>query len=215
MQTRLAAIYGLTATNTNLVAGWKHASFLCYSMGARWFLRFPGPKLEFPRLSAYSPYLSKVSMVSPHSSRSLSKPLPHAPYQTTTMSEPHVLIHQDSRKTKNHYFLEFAPRLTKWKQTKYLENLPEFNNLKQFGSSGYQCLVQLSSVSVPSRVPVSGAAVDDAGCRVSRTRQGPARRTDAGGEERSPLPQHHDQVLEPSRTSARAVTTIRAATTKC
>ena len=30
----LAAIYGLSAINTILVAGWKHASFLCYSTGA-------------------------------------------------------------------------------------------------------------------------------------------------------------------------------------
>ena len=40
-----------------LVAGWKHASCLCYAMGARWFLRFLGPKLELPRSRAYSPYL--------------------------------------------------------------------------------------------------------------------------------------------------------------
>ena len=53
----LAAIYGLTAITKILVAGWKHASFLCYSMGARWFLRFLGPKLELPSMSAYSPYL--------------------------------------------------------------------------------------------------------------------------------------------------------------
>ena len=30
----LAAIYGLTAITKLLVAGWKYASFLCYSMGA-------------------------------------------------------------------------------------------------------------------------------------------------------------------------------------
>ena len=53
----LAAMYGLTAIDTILVAGWKHASFLCYSMGVRWFLRFLGTKLELPRSSAYSPYL--------------------------------------------------------------------------------------------------------------------------------------------------------------
>ena len=53
----LAAMYGLTAIDNILVAGWKHASFLCYSMGVRWFLRFLGPKLELPRSSAYSPYL--------------------------------------------------------------------------------------------------------------------------------------------------------------
>ena len=47
----LAAMYGLTAIDTIFVAGWKHASFLCYSMGARWFLRFLGPKLELPRSS--------------------------------------------------------------------------------------------------------------------------------------------------------------------
>ena len=56
----LAAMYGLTAINKILVAGWKHASFLCYSMGARWFLRFLGPKLELPRSSAYSPYLRRL-----------------------------------------------------------------------------------------------------------------------------------------------------------
>ena len=44
----LAAIWGLTAINKSLVAGWKHASCLCYSMGARWFLRLLGPKLELP-----------------------------------------------------------------------------------------------------------------------------------------------------------------------
>ena len=54
----LAAMYGLTAITKILVAGWKHASFLCYSMGACWFLRFLGPKLELPRSSAYSPYLT-------------------------------------------------------------------------------------------------------------------------------------------------------------
>ena len=48
----LAAIYGLTAITKILVAGWKHDSFLCYSMGARWFLRFLGPKLELPSMSA-------------------------------------------------------------------------------------------------------------------------------------------------------------------
>ena len=53
----LAAIYGLTAITKILVAGWKYARFLCYSMGARWFLRFLGPKLELPSMSAYSPYL--------------------------------------------------------------------------------------------------------------------------------------------------------------
>ena len=53
----LAAMYGLTAIDNILVAGWKHASFLSYSMGVRWFLRFLGPKLELPRSSAYSPYL--------------------------------------------------------------------------------------------------------------------------------------------------------------
>ena len=53
----LAAIYGLTAITKMLVAGWKYARFLCYSMGARWFLRFLGPKLELPSMSAYSPYL--------------------------------------------------------------------------------------------------------------------------------------------------------------
>ena len=57
MQTRVAAIYWLTAINTILVAWWKHASCLCYSIGARWFLRFLGSKLELPRTSAYSPYL--------------------------------------------------------------------------------------------------------------------------------------------------------------
>ena len=56
----LAAIYGLTAITKILVAGWKHASFLCYSMGARWFLRFLGPKLELPSMSAYSPYLRRL-----------------------------------------------------------------------------------------------------------------------------------------------------------
>ena len=56
----LAAMYGLTAIDKILVAGWKHASFLCYSMGARWFLRFLGPKLELPRSSAYSPYLRRL-----------------------------------------------------------------------------------------------------------------------------------------------------------
>ena len=56
----LAAMYGLTAIEKILVAGWKHASFLCYSMGARWFLRFLGPKLELPRSSAYSPYLRRL-----------------------------------------------------------------------------------------------------------------------------------------------------------
>ena len=50
-------MYGLAAIDNILVAGWKHASFLCYSMGVRWFLRFLGPKLELPRSSAYSPYL--------------------------------------------------------------------------------------------------------------------------------------------------------------
>ena len=55
----LAAIYGLTAI-TKILAGWKHASFLCYSMGVRWFLRFLGPKLELPRSSAYSPYLRRL-----------------------------------------------------------------------------------------------------------------------------------------------------------
>ena len=30
----LAAIYGLTAITKMLVAGWKHASFLCYSSGS-------------------------------------------------------------------------------------------------------------------------------------------------------------------------------------
>ena len=55
--TRSNIIYGLTAITKILVAGWKHASFLCYSMGARWFLRFLGPKLELPSMSAYSPYL--------------------------------------------------------------------------------------------------------------------------------------------------------------
>ena len=53
----LAAIYGLTAITKILVAGWKYARFLCYSMGAHWFLRILGPKLELPRSSAYSPYL--------------------------------------------------------------------------------------------------------------------------------------------------------------
>ena len=53
----LAAMYGLTAIDKILVAGWKHASFLCYSMGVRRFLRILGPKLELPRSSAYSPYL--------------------------------------------------------------------------------------------------------------------------------------------------------------
>ena len=53
----LTAMYGLTAIDKILVAGWKHASFLCYSMGERWFLRILGPKLELPRSSAYSPYL--------------------------------------------------------------------------------------------------------------------------------------------------------------
>ena len=56
----LAAIYGLTAITKILVAGWKHASFLCYSMGARWFLRFLGPKLELLSMSAYSPYLRRL-----------------------------------------------------------------------------------------------------------------------------------------------------------
>ena len=56
----LAAIYGLTAITKILVAGWKHASFLCYSMGARWFLRFLGPKLELPSMSAYSPSLRRL-----------------------------------------------------------------------------------------------------------------------------------------------------------
>ena len=50
----LAAIYGLTVITKILVAGWKHASCLCYSMCARCFLRFLGPKLELPRSSAYS-----------------------------------------------------------------------------------------------------------------------------------------------------------------
>ena len=44
----LATIYGLTAITKILVAWWKHTSFLCYSMGARWFLRILGPKLELP-----------------------------------------------------------------------------------------------------------------------------------------------------------------------
>ena len=58
----LATIYGLTAITKILVAGWKHASFLCYSMGARWFLRilFRWPKLELPSMSAYSPYLRRL-----------------------------------------------------------------------------------------------------------------------------------------------------------
>ena len=56
----LAAMYGLTAIDKILVAGWKHTSFLCYSMGARWFLCFLGPKLELPRSSAYSPYLRRL-----------------------------------------------------------------------------------------------------------------------------------------------------------
>ena len=51
------------AIDNNLVAGWKHASFLCYSMGARWFLRFLGPKLELPRSSTYSPYLRCLWLV--------------------------------------------------------------------------------------------------------------------------------------------------------
>ena len=56
----LATIYELTAITKILVAGWKHASFLCYSMGARWFLRILGPKLELPSMSAYSPYLRRL-----------------------------------------------------------------------------------------------------------------------------------------------------------
>ena len=50
----LAAIYELRAITKILVAGWKHAGCLCYLMGARWFLRFLGPKLELPSMSAYS-----------------------------------------------------------------------------------------------------------------------------------------------------------------
>ena len=60
MYISLAAIYGLTAITKILVAGWKHASFLCYSMGARWFLCFLGPKLELPSMSAYSLYLGRL-----------------------------------------------------------------------------------------------------------------------------------------------------------
>ena len=56
----LAAIYGLTANTKMLVAGWKHASFLCYSMVARWFLRFLGPKLELPSMSANRPVYALV-----------------------------------------------------------------------------------------------------------------------------------------------------------
>ena len=56
----LATIYGLTAITKILVAGWKHASFLCYSMGVRWFLRILGPKLELPSMSADSPYLRRL-----------------------------------------------------------------------------------------------------------------------------------------------------------
>ena len=59
----LAAIYGLTAITKISVAGWKHASFPCYSMGARWFLRFLGPKLELPSMSAYSPYLRRLCSI--------------------------------------------------------------------------------------------------------------------------------------------------------
>ena len=59
----LAAIYGLTAITKILVAGWKYARFLCYSMGVRWFLRFLGPKLELPRMSAYSPYLRCLCLI--------------------------------------------------------------------------------------------------------------------------------------------------------
>ena len=58
-------MYGLKAITKILVTGWKHASFLCYSMGARWFLRFLRPKLELPSMSAYSPYL-RCLCVSPY-----------------------------------------------------------------------------------------------------------------------------------------------------
>ena len=70
-------MYGLTAIDKILVAGWKHASFLCYSMGARrtqisTFSRTQVRIAEQERLQS----LFKMSMGLPHDGHCLLHPRP-------------------------------------------------------------------------------------------------------------------------------------------
>ena len=57
----LAAMYGLTTIDNILVAGWKHASFLCYSMGALIFT-FSGTQVRIAEIERLQSLL-KTSMV--------------------------------------------------------------------------------------------------------------------------------------------------------